>query len=339
MSFLATLSVALFAVTANAEIIIHESDFEAEPATGFGLTAATMLFNDGGGDLIGFTETGNLETTGDALGVSASNPNSGSFSYVVDVGATVEGVPVVDLAGDPVLDANGDPTFTSNGWGAAWCGANSENGSGGFTTEALALEAGDGCFVDFSPGATFTATCQIATDALDPLTGSATGEVRLEFNDSVSGAVDVIPRVLSPQLGAADLTAAYQEITVSYTLTQADIDAAAADGNEINQVSAVMAIEGAGFGLTDGLIHFDDFVFEVDSAHVVVVGAGHAAVEIEPDALKGDVNLSGMVDFSDIAPFIAVLQGGMFQAEADCDCSTVVDFSDIPAFIAILQGQ
>ena len=55
--------------------------------------------------------------------------------------------------------------------------------------------------------------------------------------------------------------------------------------------------------------------------------------------IKGDVNMSGMVDFADIGPFIAVLQGGMFQAEADCDCSTVVDFGDIPAFIAILQGQ
>jgi hypothetical protein len=54
--------------------------------------------------------------------------------------------------------------------------------------------------------------------------------------------------------------------------------------------------------------------------------------------LKGDVDLSGMVDFSDIPAFIAVLQSGGFQAEADCDCSGVVNFSDIPAFIAILQG-
>ncbi len=56
-------------------------------------------------------------------------------------------------------------------------------------------------------------------------------------------------------------------------------------------------------------------------------------------ALKGDVDLDGDVDFADIAPFIAVLQSGVFQAEADCDCSTVVDFADIPAFIAILQNQ
>ena len=62
-------------------------------------------------------------------------------------------------------------------------------------------------------------------------------------------------------------------------------------------------------------------------------------VEIMGDVLKGDVDLSGVVDFGDIGPFIAVLQGGMFQAEADADCSTFVDFGDIPAFIAILQAQ
>ena len=58
-----------------------------------------------------------------------------------------------------------------------------------------------------------------------------------------------------------------------------------------------------------------------------------------PTALKGDVDLSGIIDFGDIAPFIAVLQGGMFQAEADADCSGMVDFGDIPVFISILQMQ
>ncbi len=56
-------------------------------------------------------------------------------------------------------------------------------------------------------------------------------------------------------------------------------------------------------------------------------------------ALKGDVDLDGAVTFADIAPFIAVLQAGAFQAEADIDCNMQVDFADIPAFIAILQGQ
>ena len=68
---------------------------------------------------------------------------------------------------------------------------------------------------------------------------------------------------------------------------------------------------------------------------------GFDNISFEPDTaapLLGDVDLSGVVDFADIPAFIAVLQGGTFQAEADCDESGVVDFSDIPVFIAILQG-
>ena len=56
------------------------------------------------------------------------------------------------------------------------------------------------------------------------------------------------------------------------------------------------------------------------------------------DTLKGDVNLSGVVDFADIPSFISVLQGGVFGAEADCNCDGAVNFADIPAFIAILQS-
>ena len=56
-------------------------------------------------------------------------------------------------------------------------------------------------------------------------------------------------------------------------------------------------------------------------------------------ALKGDADLDGDVDFADIPAFIAILQSGIFQAEADCDCNLVVNFADIPAFIAILSAQ
>ena len=57
-----------------------------------------------------------------------------------------------------------------------------------------------------------------------------------------------------------------------------------------------------------------------------------------PACLLGDVNVSGTVDFLDIAPFIAVLTGGVFRCEADVDESGTVDFSDIAPFIAILSG-
>lgn len=348
MSFLAAVSVALFAVSANAEII-HESDFEAEPAVGFGLNAETMLFNDAGGDMAGFSANNNSVTSGDSCGISAANPFSGSYSYVNDVGATTDtGGGGFDDQGIVIANPG-----VGNGWGAAWCGQNTENGSGGFSTQAVADAAGDGCYVDFSAGATFTVTCQIATDPLNPLTGPATGEVRLEFNfedptDPAARVADLIARqpgiTISTRLGVADLVpvGTYHEATISYTLTQADIDDVAARvaagtlaaGVEINSVAAVMAIEGAGFGSSTGHILFDDFVFEVDSAHVVVVGEGHAT-----DVLKGDVDMDGDVDFSDIPGFIGVLQSQGFQAEADCDCNLVVNFSDIPAFIAILQNQ
>jgi hypothetical protein len=60
---------------------------------------------------------------------------------------------------------------------------------------------------------------------------------------------------------------------------------------------------------------------------------------VAPTVLLGDVDLSGTVDFLDITPFIGVLSGGTFQAEADCNESGGVDFLDITPFIAILSGS
>ncbi len=60
--------------------------------------------------------------------------------------------------------------------------------------------------------------------------------------------------------------------------------------------------------------------------------------QVVPTVLLGDVNRDGVVNFLDIAPFIAVLSGNGFQAEADCDENGVVNFLDIAAFIAILSG-
>ena len=52
--------------------------------------------------------------------------------------------------------------------------------------------------------------------------------------------------------------------------------------------------------------------------------------------LLGDVDLSGAVDFADVAPFIRLLASGAFQAEADVDQNDVVNFDDINLFIRIL---
>ena len=72
-------------------------------------------------------------------------------------------------------------------------------------------------------------------------------------------------------------------------------------------------------------------------------GVGFGNIEIRRSSsgepLAGDVNLDGVVDFSDIPAFITVLSVGGFQAEADTNQDGTVDFSDIPAFIDILISQ
>jgi len=53
--------------------------------------------------------------------------------------------------------------------------------------------------------------------------------------------------------------------------------------------------------------------------------------------ILGDVNRDGSVDFLDIAPFIAVLASGEYQAEADINRCGVIDFLQISPFIQLLS--
>ena len=55
--------------------------------------------------------------------------------------------------------------------------------------------------------------------------------------------------------------------------------------------------------------------------------------------LLGDVNLDGVVNFLDIAPFVTILSVSGFQAEADVNQDDLVNFLDISPFISILTGQ
>ena len=55
--------------------------------------------------------------------------------------------------------------------------------------------------------------------------------------------------------------------------------------------------------------------------------------------LLGDVDLSGAVDFLDIAPLITILSANGFQDEADLNLDSAVTFLDIQPFINILAGQ
>jgi len=61
-------------------------------------------------------------------------------------------------------------------------------------------------------------------------------------------------------------------------------------------------------------------------------------VTLDALVLLGDVNRDGMVNFSDIVPFIGVLSAGGVQAEADINQDGMVDFLDVVPFILALTN-
>ena len=82
-----------------------------------------------------------------------------------------------------------------------------------------------------------------------------------------------------------------------------------------------------------------DYAIRLSEFSAPAIASYQFTFVFESDVLLGDVNLDLTVDFSDIAPFIAILSGNGFQDEADIDGSGVVDFSDIAPFINLLTGS
>jgi len=149
------------------------------------------------------------------------------------------------------------------------------------------------------------------------------------FNDSFTRTVfiedtDVVSDVIDPVTGMVTGTETNREIGTNTTTF------------DMLAFGVTTGAFGGTVGPTVGSSNVGEDNNGIDISNVTVTFTDASMTDT---LIKGDVNMSGMVDFSDIAPFIAVLQGGMFQAEADCDCSLEVDFADIPAFIAILQAQ
>jgi len=79
--------------------------------------------------------------------------------------------------------------------------------------------------------------------------------------------------------------------------------------------------------------------YSVVSVWCEVAEASFGDGTFAPGVILGDVNMDGVINFSDIPSFVAVLSAGEFQAQADCDQSGELGFSDIPPFIDILSSQ
>ena len=64
----------------------------------------------------------------------------------------------------------------------------------------------------------------------------------------------------------------------------------------------------------------------------------NASAVPEAEILLGDCNLDGVVNFLDISPFIGLLSGSDYLAQADTNEDGVVDFLDISSFISLLSS-
>ena len=96
-------------------------------------------------------------------------------------------------------------------------------------------------------------------------------------------------------------------------------------------------VNSADAGLTIDDIRFVGFSFDDTTSDLVVVD-NFSLIATEKTVVLGDVNLDGIVNLLDVAPFIALLSEGQFQAEADLNLDGMVNLLDVSPFIDLLSG-
>jgi hypothetical protein len=107
-------------------------------------------------------------------------------------------------------------------------------------------------------------------------------------------------------------------------------------GDEFTVLSAVGAVigqfENTPISIANGSGYIWDVVY---NPHDITLRLS----DIVPDVILGDVNQDGNVDLLDVAPFVEILTGGVYDVRADMNCDGVVDLLDVESFVAILGGS
>jgi len=107
--------------------------------------------------------------------------------------------------------------------------------------------------------------------------------------------------------------------------------------NPVNPTSGDTSVANIAIDSFDGIV----FGLFSDDPFATNPGGSYTIANLRVSSsgiLLGDINLSGSVDFLDIAPLITLLTNNGFQPEGDIDGSGVVDFLDIGPFITVLSN-
>lgn len=115
------------------------------------------------------------------------------------------------------------------------------------------------------------------------------------------------------------------------TFSGAVFEDLAADGFMELSIEGTPAVLGSGITQFQFLVSDEDIPgAELKTLQLIV------NYDVVDSFLLGDVNMDGVVDFADIAPFIDILINGTYLDEADINQDGEVTFADIPPFIQIL---
>ena len=102
------------------------------------------------------------------------------------------------------------------------------------------------------------------------------------------------------------------------------------------------SIDGGGGHSVGGTFELEGTIGQLDAG--VMTGGnyeltgGFWAAAQDDSVLSGDVNLDGVVNLLDVAPFVDRISTGTFQAEADINQDGVVNLLDVTPFVDLLSG-
>ena len=174
--------------------------------------------------------------------------------------------------------------------------------------------------VDVEPGDVLEASVYCRTNVGDSIAGQANNTtIKLEFLDAAGNLIPGVQPFLGGNGKESVILEGRDPDVPENRWVRREVNALAPENAVRARVSLLFVQLENGPGAT----FFDDFEL----------------VQLSPqNVLLGDVNLDGDVNLLDVAPFVALVVGNDFQAEADINTDGVVNLLDVEPFVSLLAN-